>query len=452
MAYIPNTDYDRAEMLAAIGVKKVDDLFYDIPESMRYPTLDLPEPASEMKVLGELQVLSEFNVDLNHAPCFLGAGAYRHFIPSVVGHMTSRSEFYTAYTPYQPEISQGTLQAIFEYQSMICALTGMDVANASHYDGGTATAEAAIMAVSAGRGKRHKIIISPRVHHEYREVVRTYTQGMSLNIVGDTDPQSKLADLELLLDNETACVIVQVPDFFGYVESPAELSAFADKVHEAKALFVVVANPISLGLLKPPAEYGADIVLGEGQGLGNPLSFGGPFLGFFATKDKYARRTAGRLVGQATDTKGRRGFVLTLSTREQHIRREKATSNICTNQGLNALAASVYLSSLGKNGLRNVAEQCYHKAHYAAGEITQIPGFEMLDDKPFFNEFVVRCPWVPSEINRYLLEEWGIVGGFDIGTVYPDLGDCLMFCVTEMNLRDEIDVLVVALKEMTKND
>ena len=244
----------------------------------------------------------------------------------------------------------------------------------------------------------------------------------------------------------------ELADFFGYVESPATLRALADKVHEAKALFVVVANPISLGLLKPPAEYGADIVLGEGQGLGNPLSFGGPFLGFFATTDKYARRTAGRLVGQTTDTKGRRGFVLTLSTREQHIRREKATSNICTNQGLNALAASVYLSSLGKNGLRNVAEQCYHKAHYAASEITKIPGFEMLDDKPFFNEFVVRCPLPASEINRYLLEEWDIVGGFEIGIECSGLENCLMFCVTEMNSRDEIDTLVIALEEVTRND
>ena len=453
MAYIPNTDRDREAMLKAIGVGKVDDLFYDIPASMRYPTLDLPDPASEMEISLELQLLNEANVDLNHAPCFLGAGAYRHYIPSVVGHITNRSEFYTAYTPYQPEISQGTLQAIFEYQTMICALTGMEVANASHYDGGTATAEAVIMAVSAGRGKKHRVVVSPRVHPEYTEVVRTYTQGMSLDIVGDDDRHARLSDLEALLNEETACAIVQVPDFFGYIESVAELQAFAEKVHAVKALFVVaVSNPIALGMLKPPAEYGADIVLGEGHSFGNPISFGGPFLGFFASKDQYARRMAGRLVGQTVDLKGRAGFVLTLSTREQHIRREKATSNICTNQGLNALAASIYLSSLGKNGLRNVAEQCYHKAHYAASEISQIPGFSLLNGRPFFNEFIVRCPRPAAAINQYLLDEWGIVGGFAIGKVCPGLEDSLMFCVTEMNSREEIDALVVALKEVAGDE
>ena len=441
MAYIPNTDNDRAEMLDAIGVGKVDDLFYDIPESMRYPTLDLPEPASEMKVLGELQVLSEFNVDLNHAACFLGAGAYRHFIPSVVGHMTSRSEFYTAYTPYQPEISQGTLQAIFEYQSMICALTGMDVANASHYDGGTATAEAVIMAVSVSRGKRRKIIISPRVHHEYREVIRTYTQGMSLNIVGDNDPQAKLADLEPLLDNETACVIVQYPDFLGRIYGSSALAAAA---HDCGALLIVVADPVALGMLVPPGSHGADIVVGEGQGLGAGLNFGGPYLGFFATRDKYMRKMAGRLVGQTLDAEGKRGFVLTLSTREQHIRREKATSNICTNQGLIVLAAAVYMAALGRCGMRQVAELCYHRAHYAAQKIDELDGFCLEQNAPFFNEFVVSVPGDVTAVYNHLVQ-----AGFAVEA--PDalrslgLENSLRLAVTEKRKKDELDRLIEVL-------
>jgi len=449
MSYVPNTNADRAKMLAAVGVGKIEDLFYDVPEAMRFPKLELPAPLSEMEIMQELRDLSEANVDLNHVACFLGAGAYRHYIPSIVSHVISRSEFYTAYTPYQPEISQGTLQGIFEYQSMICALTGMDVANASHYDAGTATAEAVIMAVSAGRGKRTKVILSPRLHPEYREVVRTYTQGMGLHIVGDDDPHADLAELEAQLDKQTACLIVQVPDFLGYIESPARLKALADKVHEAGAMFVIAANPISLGLLKPPAEYGADIVLGEGQALGNAVSFGGPYLGFFSCKEEYVRRMAGRLVGQTVDRLGRRGFVLTLSTREQHIRREKATSNICTNQGLCALAASVYLASLGKSGLRTVAKLCYDKAHYAASQIAKVPGFSLLTDKPFFNEFVVRCPAPAAEVNEYLANEWGILGGFEVGKACPGLEDCLMICVTETNTRQEIDALVDALKEMS---
>jgi glycine dehydrogenase subunit 1 len=451
MVYVPNTDKDRAKMLAVIGVESVDDLFYDVPKELRYPQIELPEPVSEMEVLRELQEMSESNVDLLHTPSFLGAGAYYHFIPSVVDAIISRSEFYTAYTPYQPEVSQGTLQAIFEYQTMICMLTGMDVANASHYDGGTATAEAVIMAVAVGKGKRRRIVVSPRLHPEYIQVVRTYVQGMDIQVVGDENPHASLEDIAGLIDSNTAGVIVQVPDFFGTIEDYGTLQALADKAHQAGALFIVAAYPISLGLLKPPAEYGADIVLGEGQSLGNPLSFGGPYLGFFACKEEYVRRMAGRLVGQTVDTQGRRGFVLTLSTREQHIRREKATSNICTNQGLNALAAAVYMSVLGKQGLRKVAELCYHKAHYAARRIAEIPGYRLLSDKPFFNEFVVRCPKPAADINRYLFEEWGIVGGFEVAKVCPGLEDSLMFAVTEMNTRDEIDALVEALREVASN-
>jgi glycine dehydrogenase subunit 1 len=325
MSYIPNTDTDRAEMLKAIGVESVEELFHDVPEALRYPALHLPPPVSEAEVLRELREISEYNVDLEHAPCFLGAGAYRHFVPSVVGHIIGRSEFYTAYTPYQPEISQGTLQSIFEYQSMICALTGMDAANASHYDGATALAEAVVMAVSVTRGKRRKIVMSAGVHPEYRAVVRTYTQGAQLTVIGDRRSATDVSSLAEIVDGEIACVIVQNPSFLGYLEEPDALRALADAVHTAGALLVVSADPISLGLFAPPDDYGADIVCGEGQALGGGLNFGGPYLGYFACKKKYLHKMAGRIVGQTVDRHGERGFVLTLSAREQHIRREKAT-------------------------------------------------------------------------------------------------------------------------------
>ncbi|GAF98990.1 unnamed protein product, partial [marine sediment metagenome] len=286
---------------------------------------------SEMEIMAEVQAISEENLDTGHFSCFLGAGAYDHYVPRIVDHVISRSEFYTAYTPYQPEISQGTLQSIFEYQSMICALTGMEVANASHYDGATSTAEAVIMALNVHRGRRKKVLVSPAVHPEYRSVVRTYTQGMGLEIAGDGDPTATLDDLTNLLDNDTTCLIVQSPNFYGEIE---DLEGLAGKVHAVKALLVVVADPISLGLLRPPGDYGADIVVGEGQALGNGLNYGGPYLGFFACRQKHVRKLAGRLAGQTVDTEGKRGFVLTLATREQHIRRERATSNICTNQAL----------------------------------------------------------------------------------------------------------------------
>ena len=447
MTYVLNTERERREMLRRIGVEKVEDLFQDVPAEHRFPDLELPPPVSEVEILQELRFLSEQNADLDHYLCFLGAGAYRHYIPSVVDHILSRSEFYTAYTPYQPEISQGTLQAIFEYQTMICELTGMEVSNASHYDGATAMAEAVIMALNVARLKRKKVVLAPSIHPEYREVVRTYTQGMNLTIVGDEDPRGDLAALKGLVDGETACLIVQVPDFFGRIPSLAVLRELADAVHGAGGLFVVSVDPISLGLLTPPGEYGADIVTGEGQALGAPLNFGGPYLGFFACREEYVRRMAGRLVGQTVDAEGRRGFVLTLSTREQHIRREKATSNICTNQGLVALGAAVYLATLGKHGLRRVAELCYHRAHYAAQKIAALPGYSLLDDQPFFKEFVVRCPRPAREINEDLLD-LGIIGGFEVGKVCPGLEDCLMFCVTEVNSRDEIDELVEALEEV----
>ena len=447
MTYVPHSDADRKAMMDAVGVQSVDDLFAVVPEAVRYPPLKMPRPLSEAEVLRELQTMSERNADLGHNLCFLGAGAYNHFVPSVVDHVISRSEFFTAYTPYQPELSQGTLQTIFEYQSMMCALTGMDVVNASHYDGATAAAEAVIMALSVTRGKRHKAIVSPFLHPEYRETIRTYTQGMNMEIVGDESTANDLEALKGLIDNRTACVIVQNPDFLGRMESPAALSELAEAAHAAGALFVVSANPIPLGLLVPPGEYGADIVIGEGQSLGNELNFGGPYLGYFGCLKKYVRKMAGRLSGETVDVDGKRGFVLTLSTREQHIRREKATSNICTNEALCALAAGVHLVTLGKCGLKQVAELCYHKAHYATDRIDELDGFSVNRDKPFFNEFMVECPVEPVELNKRLLEK-GIIGGYALGQAYPDLVGQILVCVTELNTREDIDCLVEALREV----
>lgn len=445
MPFIPHSEEDRKAMLKAIGVKSVEELFQDVPERVRFPDLNLPPAISEMEARRELEDLAAANLSTVEAPTFLGAGAYRHYVPAVVDAVLRRGEFYTAYTPYQPEVSQGTLQAIFEYQTMICDLTGMEVSNASHYDGATATAEAVITAINVHRLKRRKVVVSPFVHPEYRAVVRTYTQGMGLNIVGDQGDGSH--PVTELLDEETACLIVQYPNFLGQIE---DLRPYAEAAHAVGALFVVVADPIALGLLKPPGEFGADIVVGEGQSMGAGLNFGGPYLGFFATRMEYVRRMAGRLVGQTVDAEGKRGFVLTLSTREQHIRREKATSNICTNQGLVALAAAVYMAALGRHGMRRVAELCYHKAHYAADRIDALKAYSVLRDKPFFKEFVVRCPRPVKEINDYLLDEWGIIGGYDLGRDYPHLQNHMLVCVTEMNPREEIDLLVEALEECAK--
>jgi glycine dehydrogenase subunit 1 len=444
MAYIPHTDDDRQAMLAAIGVASFDELYQDVPEDVRFPDLDLPDAVSEMEVMGQLQALSEANLELGHASCFLGAGAYYHYIPSVVDHILRRNEFYTAYTPYQPEISQGTLQAIFEYQSLMCQLTGMDVSNASHYDGATALAEAIILAINQHRGKRSKVVLSPAIHPHYRQVVRTYTQGMDLEIAGDEKCDNGPDDLIKLLDENTTLIAVQYPDFFGHID---DYTALGKAAEEVGALFCVVINPLALGLLKTPGEFGADVVVGDGQPLGIPLSYGGPYLGIFTTKEKYVRKMAGRLVGETEDTRGQRGYVLTLTPREQHIRREKATSNICTNQGLMALASVVYLSMMGKDGLRKVAELCYHKAHYAAKKIGELDGFSIWNSKPFFHEFVVACPKPVAEINDELLD-FDILGGYDLGQDYPDMKDHMLVAVTETISVDEIDDFVAALEEV----
>lgn len=440
MSYIPHTEQDRQQMLAAIGVTTIEDLFDAVPPSHRFPKLAMPEPLSEMEIAAEMQALADANDHAGNFAVFRGAGAYHHFTPSVVNHILLRGEYYTAYTPYQPELSQGTLQAIFEYQSMMCALTGMDAANASHYDGATSLAEAVTVALEAGRMKRKKIILSPYIHPQYREVVRTYHQGRGLEIVGDDKPHT-VAELIDLLDTNTAMLAIQYPNFLGQIE---DLKALAQKVHAVGALLVFVANPIALALLKPPSDYGADIVVGEGQPLGVGLGFGGPYVGFFGVRSEYVRKIAGRIVGETVDMEGRKAYVMTLRPREQDIKREKATSNICTNQGLMALAACVYMSLMGKNGLKKVAELCYHKAHYAASQIEKLDGYSVDRTLPFFHEFVVKCPKPVAEINAALLDE-GIIGGYDLGQDYPHLKDHMLIAVTETNSKAEIDALVEVL-------
>ncbi|MFQ3630464.1 aminomethyl-transferring glycine dehydrogenase subunit GcvPA [Roseiflexus sp.] len=439
--YIPITDADRVEMLKTIGVERIEDLFESVPADYRFPTLTLPAPLSEPELRRELSRLERQNAHAGSYAIFLGAGAYNHFVPAAVDQILRRGEFYTAYTPYQPEVSQGTLQAIFEYQSLICALTGMDVANASHYDGGTALAEAAIMAINVVRGRR-KIVVAPGVNPQYRAVMRTLLQGVDVEVVGDENPEASLADVAALVDQTTAALVVQSPDFFGVLHDLRPLTAAA---HAAGALMVAHFDPIALGLFQTPGEAGADIATAEGQPLGVGLSFGGPYLGIFTCRQQYVHKIAGRLVGVTRDVDGRLAYVLTLRAREQDIRRERATSNICTNQGLMALAAAVYLSLLGRRGLRQVAELCYHRAHYAAAQIAQLPGYQVLDRGPFFKEFVVKTPRPAGKINAALREQ-GIVGGYDLAGDYPHLGDAMLLCATEMNSRADIDALVAALR------
>ena len=446
--FLPHTEKERQEMLATIGVNSIEELFTAIPEKYRFPDLNLPSALTEMEAQEVVSDLASWNDNLKEMICFLGAGAYNHYVPAVVDAIIRRGEFLTAYTPYQAEVSQGTLQAIFDYQSLMTALTGMDVSNASHYDGATAVAEAVTMANAHFRGKRNRVILSPALHPHYRQTARTYHANTGIQFIGDdpgADLQAHPNYLADLLDENTALVIVQYPDFFGRIYDYAQL---AEKVHQAGALFAVSVNPIALGLLKAPGEFGADIVTGEGQPLGIPLSYGGPYLGIFTTRKEFVRKMAGRLVGETVDNRGQKAYVLTLTAREQHIRREKATSNICTNQGIMALAAAVYLSLVGKHGLRQVAELCYHKAHYAAQKIAAIEGFSLWSDDPFFNEFVVETPLPPAELNEKLLE-YGIIGGYDLSQDYPVLQNHILFAVTEMNSKEEIDYLVSTLAEVS---
>ncbi|HUS14395.1 MAG TPA: aminomethyl-transferring glycine dehydrogenase subunit GcvPA [Chloroflexia bacterium] len=436
MPYIPNTDADRQAMLASLGMQGMADLYREVPAQVMDPQITLPDPLSEAEIMAEMRRLSEKNCDAAHFATFLGAGSYNHFSPSAVYRIMSRGEFYTAYTPYQPELSQGTIQWTYEWQTLICELTGMDVANAGMWDASTAMAEAAIMATNIT--KRKTVVIGNGVHPQYREVLATYAPPHGVTVQPVAGPH----DLDAL-GPDVACVILQQPNFIGTIN---DLNGIAAKVHAAGALFILVFDPISLGLIKAPGELDVDIAIGEGQSLGAPQQFGGPYSGMMAVKEKYTRSLPGRLAGMTRDTRdGKRGFVLTLQTREQHIRREKATSNICTNSALIALANTAYLALMGKYGLRRVAEICYNRSHYLADQITQLPGFTLKNEGPFFKEFLVETPMPPGELNHRLLEHH-IIGGLDVSDQYPN---GWLLCVTEMNSREQLDNLVAALRSIT---
>ncbi|MGO5011122.1 aminomethyl-transferring glycine dehydrogenase subunit GcvPA [Niallia sp. Sow4_A1] len=441
--YLPMTEQDQKEMLEKIGVNSVDELFSDIPEKVRFKGSYQIKPAkSESALLKELTKLSQKNADAKANVSFLGAGVYDHYSPVIVDHVLSRSEFYTAYTPYQPEISQGELQAIFEFQTMICELTGMDVANSSMYDGATALAEAGML--SAGTTKRKKILLSSAIHPEAKEVVKTYAKGQYIEVVevphkkGITD----LDALETMIDNTVAAVMIQYPNFFGRVEPLKDLEAI---IHEHKSLFVVSSNPLALGALTPPGKFQADIVVGDAQPFGIPMGFGGPHCGYFAVTSKLMRKVPGRLVGQTIDDNGQRGFVLTLQAREQHIRRDKATSNICSNQALNALAASVAMTALGKHGVKEMAIANMQKAHYAKIKLKEA-GFDIVYEGPSFNEFLIKCNTSISSINRALLEK-GMIGGYDLGREFEQLENHMLIAVTELRTKAEIDEFVAEMEE-----
>lgn len=444
MSFVPHTASDRARMLEAIGIPRIEELFDDIPPAVRLDRLlDLPPAADEITLSRELAALAGRNAHPGELLSFLGAGLYDHYRPPIVDALAGRSEFATSYTPYQPEASQGMLQAVYEYQTLVCQLTAMDMANASMYDAATALAEAALMAIEiTGRGT---VVVSDTVHPQYRSVLNTYlrTSGFSLRTVpGSADRVAGPALLDAVT-SEVACVVVQSPNFLGSVEA---IDVWAGSAHAAGALCVAVVDPISLGLLKTPGEMGADIVVGEGQGLGCPMGFGGPLLGFFAFRSEYQRRFPGRIVGATVDRDGKRAYTMTLRTREQDIRRERATSNICTNEALMALAATVYLCHAGPAGLRDVANNCLQKAHYAAAALTQIPGVSLRYDRPFFKEFVLRLPAGKpvGDVCKLLLGS-GILAGYEMARSYPELADCLLVCVTETRSRQEIDRFAAAL-------
>ena len=442
--YLPMTEQDKQLMLAKIGVETVDELFSDIPERVQFKgEYKIKSAKSESALMKELAQLAAKNADLKSYTLFIGAGVYDHYIPTIVDHVISRSEFYTAYTPYQPEISQGELQAIFEFQTMICELTGMQVANSSMYDGGTALAEAAMLC--AGHTRRKKVLISSTIHPESKDVVKAYAKGQYIEVVeiphkdGITDVKA----LDELLTDDIAGVLVQYPNFFGRIEPLKELE---EMIHRSKALFVVSSNPLSLGALTPPGQFGADIVVGDAQPFGIPTAFGGPHCGYFAVTTNLMRKVPGRLVGQTVDDEGRRGFVLTLQAREQHIRRDKATSNICSNQALNALAASVAMTALGKKGVKEVAEANIQKSHYAKKAFIN-RGFELAFSGPSFNEFVVKVNKPVKQLNKELLEK-GIIGGYDLGRDFPELENQMLVAVTELRTKAEIDQFVKELGDL----
>jgi glycine dehydrogenase subunit 1 len=437
MSYLFNTDDDRKAMLQAIGAESIEELFRSIPaETQLSRPLNLPAAMGELELQQHVQALASQNQNVVDYCCFLGGGAYDHFVPAVVDEIASRGEFYTSYTPYQPEVAQGNLQAMFEYQTMICQLTGLDVSNASLYDGGSAAVEAVLMAISTTR--RSKVVTCDTVHPHYRQILATYLQSLDAELVvlPATDGVVSLEQLQACVDDTTACVLIQSPNFLGSLE---DVAAIAELVHQHKGLLVTVFDPIGTGILARPGDQGADIAVAEGQTLGTPLLFGGPYLGIMACREGLVRRLPGRIAGQTVDRKGQRCWVLTLQTREQHIRREKATSNICTNQGLFALRATIFLSTLGPQGLADTARLCLRKAHYAARRLTDGDRFSLAFEAPTFKEFVVRDRENRvGELLQTALEQ-KIFAGIPLGTWYPDLADCFLVAVTEKRTRDEID-------------
>ncbi|QSS98934.1 aminomethyl-transferring glycine dehydrogenase subunit GcvPA [Pontibacillus sp. ALD_SL1] len=442
--YLPMTDHDKRSMLDSIGVESTDVLFSDIPDKVRFKgNLNIKPSASEPELMKELAQLAGDNINTKDYTSFLGAGVYDHYIPSIVDHVLSRSEFYTAYTPYQPEISQGELQAIFEFQTMISELTGMEVSNSSMYDGGTSLAEA--VTLSAGQTRKKKVLVSKAIHPHSLEVIHSYAMGQNIEVV-EIEAREGLTNLSMLadeLDEETAGVVIQYPNFFGQIEP---LEDVQEILKDSKAMFMVSSNPLALGYLTPPGEFGADIVVGDTQVFGIPAQFGGPHCGYFATTKKLMRKVPGRLVGQTQDEEGRRGFVLTLQAREQHIRRDKATSNICSNQALNALGTSVALSALGKKGIKEMAYQNMQKARYAKKKFEDA-GFQVLYSKAFFNEFVLQVQGSVTTLNEKLQEK-GMIGGLDLERVHSDLGGHMLVAVTEMRTKEEIDRFVKELGDV----
>jgi len=448
MPYVANTDENRRQMLERIGVGSFEELLKDIPEELRLKKpLNLPSALSELEVTNLMRELSEQNKSSLEYVNFLGAGSYDHFIPAVVDQIISRSEFYTAYTPYQAEASQGTLQSIYEFQSLICQLTEMELANASLYDGGSALGEACLLAHY--HTEKNRILIPENLHPLYKRVLKTYVSGQGLKLVevAHIDGQIRASAVKEKIDDQTAAVVIQNPNFFGVLEE--DIEEIEKLTHSSGALLVMVCDPISLGILKTPGEYNADIVVGEGQSLGNRMSFGGPYLGYFACKREYLRRLPGRLIGVTTDNRGQRGFVMTLQTREQHIRREKATSNICTNQGLMALAATVYLSLLGKQGIKKVAELCLQKAHCTLEKIESETGFKRKFSAPFFTEFVLESPVAPKKVIKAGLKQ-NLLAGVDLSQFKMGLDGCLLVAVTEKRSKAEIDGLVSFFKTQSQ--
>jgi len=446
MPYVFNTPEDQRAMLDAIGAASIDDLFASIPKSLRFQgELNIPRGLSELELSQHIGELASHNSHTSDKVCFLGGGSYDHFIPAVVDALSSRGEFYTSYTPYQAEVSQGNLQATFEYQTLICQLTGMDVSNASLYDGGSAAVEAVLMSMNITR-RPGKVVTAASVHPEYRQILETYLTHLEVELVtvGTPEGQIPLDDLARVVDDRTACVLVQHPNFFGCLEQVEEIANIA---HQSGAMLVQSFDPISLGLLKRPGDLGADIAVAEGQSLGNPMAFGGPYLGVMACREDFVRRMPGRIAGETTASGNRRCWVLTLQTREQHIRREKATSNICTNQGLYALRASIYLALMGPQGMREVAELCVRKSNYAAQTLTSGNRYSLAFDTPFFKEFVVRDS--NGQIAQMLHDasQSGYFAGISLGQWYPELDDCFLMCVTEQRTKREIDSLARCLVE-----